>query len=160
VQHKYQANGEFTKAKCVYCIHNIAFQGRFWPETLEDLQVPPAAMEAFEFTDGYKKVYSEKTPKKEEDDIEKDMGGEHAKVNWMKAGFLTSDKNLTVSPNYATEIASSPEGGVELDKVIRSTGIEGIVNGTHQSQPGQLLSPQLHSVAPSMRCTTPRAVAS
>lgn len=129
MQHKYQANGQFEKAKCVYCIHNIAFQGRFWPETLEDLQVPESASEAFAFLDGYKKVYSEKTPKKEDSDISEDMGGEHMKVNWMKAGFLTSDKNLTVSPNYATEVTASAAGGVELDKVIKQVGIEGIVNG-------------------------------
>jgi granule-bound starch synthase len=129
LQHKYKPMGQFKNAKAVYCVHNIAFQGRFWPETLNDLEVPASAMDAFSFTDGYKKVYSEKTPKSETADISEDMGGEHPKVNWMKAGFLTSDRNITVSPNYATEVASSPAGGVELDKVIRQVGIEGIVNG-------------------------------
>lgn len=129
MQHKYKPQGEFTDAKAVYCIHNIAFQGRFWPESLADLELPEASLEALEFKDGYKKVYSEKTPKSETSDISEEMGGEQAKVNWMKAGFLTSDRNLTVSPNYATEIASSPANGVELDSVIRKTGIEGIVNG-------------------------------
>ena len=50
-------------------------------------------------------------------------------VNWMRAGFLASDRNITVSPNYAREITTSPDRGVELDTVIRERGIEGIVNG-------------------------------
>lgn len=37
---------------------------------------------------------------------------------------------LTVSPNYASEITSSPAKGVELDSAIRSMGgAIGIVNG-------------------------------
>ena len=47
----------------------------------------------------------------------------------MRAGFLASDRNITVSPNYAREITTSPDRGVELDTVIRERGIEGIVNG-------------------------------
>jgi len=37
----------------------------------------------------------------------------------MKAGFLASDKNLTVSPNYAEEVVTNEEKGVELDYVLR-----------------------------------------
>ena len=36
-----------------------------------------------------------------------------------QAGIKTSDKLLTVSPNYATEMADSPSKGVELDDIIR-----------------------------------------
>ena len=35
-------------------------------------------------------------------------GANFAKTNWLKAGILACDKLLTVSPNYATEIASGP----------------------------------------------------
>ena len=51
------------------------------------------------------------------------------KINWMKAGFLESDLNLTVSPNYAAELRSGPNKGVELDSTVRKVGIDGIVNG-------------------------------
>lgn len=51
------------------------------------------------------------------------------KINWMKAGILESDRVLTVSPYYAQELVSSVKKGVELDIVIRKTGIIGIVNG-------------------------------
>lgn len=57
-------------------------------------------------------------------------GKKFRKANWLKAGILSCDKLLTVSPNYASEISSSPGLGVELDDVIRSKGnLEGIVNG-------------------------------
>ena len=35
------------------------------------------------------------------------------------AGILSADKILTVSPNYAAEIAANPQLGVELDEVLR-----------------------------------------
>ena len=51
------------------------------------------------------------------------------KLNWMKAAILESDRVLTVSPYYAQELVTGEERGVELDNVIRSRGITGIVNG-------------------------------
>lgn len=51
------------------------------------------------------------------------------KINWMKAGILESDRVVTVSPYYAQELVSGIEKGVELDNIIRKTGITGIVNG-------------------------------
>lgn len=51
------------------------------------------------------------------------------KINWMKAGILESDRVFTVSPHYAKELVSGEDRGVELDNIIRSTGITGIVNG-------------------------------
>ena len=55
----------------------------------------------------------------EADDMAETPGQSFEKLNWLKAGFLSSDKLLTVSPNYAEEITSDPEKGVELDDVIR-----------------------------------------
>ena len=34
-----------------------------------------------------------------------------------------------MSPNYATELQSGPDKGVELDDVVREVGVTGIVNG-------------------------------
>ena len=51
------------------------------------------------------------------------------KINWMKTEILESDCILTVSPYYATELLSGPEKGVELDNILRKTGITGLVNG-------------------------------
>ncbi|CAL0299968.1 unnamed protein product [Lupinus luteus] len=51
------------------------------------------------------------------------------KINWMKAGILESDKVLTVSPYYAMELVSGEERGVELDNILRASGLTGIING-------------------------------
>jgi len=47
----------------------------------------------------------------------------------MKAGIIESDRVITVSPYYAQELNSGEDKGVELDNIIRMTGITGIVNG-------------------------------
>ncbi|PKI53911.1 hypothetical protein CRG98_025705 [Punica granatum] len=47
----------------------------------------------------------------------------------MKGGILESDRVVTVSPYYAEELVSGVEKGVELDNILRITGITGIVNG-------------------------------
>ncbi|CEF98412.1 Glycosyl transferase, family 1 [Ostreococcus tauri] len=120
--------GMFAKAKCAMTIHNIAFQGRFFPQPMSKYGLPEDAADDFFFEDGYSKVYDENTPAKEQG--KEDFDGKiYRKVNWLKAGFMNSDRNLTVSENYAKEIASSKAKGVELDHVIREFGMEGIVNG-------------------------------
>lgn len=67
-------------------------------------------------------MFDERTPADDETikKIKSQMTGKKfAKVNWLKAGITACDKLLTVSPNYASEISSSPSLGVELDDVIR-----------------------------------------
>ena len=125
----YRPAGMYTEAKCAMTIHNIAFQGRFMPTPMSTYGLPESCGDDFFFEDGYNKVYDENTPAKEDG---KDVfdGKIYRKVNWLKAGFMNSDKNLTVSENYAKEISSSKAKGVELDTVlIKAGGIEGIVNG-------------------------------
>eukprot|EP00218_Dolichomastix_sp_CCMP3274_P007546 CAMPEP_0170132498 /NCGR_PEP_ID=MMETSP0033_2-20121228/401_1 /TAXON_ID=195969 /ORGANISM="Dolichomastix tenuilepis, Strain CCMP3274" /LENGTH=571 /DNA_ID=CAMNT_0010367877 /DNA_START=21 /DNA_END=1736 /DNA_ORIENTATION=+ len=124
----YQQNGEFMNAKVAFCVHNIAFQGRFWPTPMEKLGLPSECSAGFAFMDGNEKVYSELTPAAEDEKAAKSMGS-FDKINWMQGGFYYADKNITVSPNYATEVMSGPDKGVELDKILNKTGIEGIVNG-------------------------------
>ena len=92
-----------------------------WEDTFKDLNLPKASFEKFAFEDGYNKVYTELTPLDEEDEKPKEekTGQIFKKVNWMKAGILSADKVLTVSPNYASEIAADEDTGVELDAYIR-----------------------------------------
>jgi granule-bound starch synthase len=126
----YQPRGQFKNAKVAYCIHNIAFQGRFWPESFKDMQLPQSTMSKLGFIDGYSKVFDEKNPLDDDEKPSDSWSGPFNKLNWMKAGILAADKVLTVSPNYAAEIGSGPDKGVELDSVIRMAGgAEGIVNG-------------------------------
>lgn len=123
----YQKRGEFKDTKVAMCIHNIAFQGRFWPDGFGELGLPREAVDKFTFNDGYPKVFDEASPADESK--AEASGTSFRKLNWLKAGIMACDKLLTVSPNYATEIASGPQLGVELDRYVREKGVEGIVNG-------------------------------
>ncbi|KAB2069820.1 hypothetical protein ES319_A08G117100v1 [Gossypium barbadense] len=107
----YQSRGIYMSAKVVFCIHNIAYQGRFAFADFKRLNLPERFKSSFDFIDGYNKPV---------------MG---RKINWMKAGILESHRVLTVSPYYAQELVSGEDKGVELDNIIRKTGITGIVNG-------------------------------
>lgn len=123
LQEVYQPSGQFKGAKTAFCIHNIAFQGRFWPESFKEMHMPQNAMNKLGFMDGYKKVFNEKTPLDDDAKPSEMFGGPFNKLNWMKAGILAADKVLTVSPNYATEIGSGPDKGVELDRYIREVSV-------------------------------------
>ncbi|KEH18572.1 putative NDP-glucose--starch glucosyltransferase [Medicago truncatula] len=107
----YQPNGIFRNAKVVFCIHNIAYQGRFAFADYSLLNLPDQFKSSFDFIDGYVKPVVGR------------------KINWMKAGILESHRVLTVSPYYAQELVSGPDKGVELDNILRRTGVTGIVNG-------------------------------
>ncbi|KAL0002402.1 hypothetical protein SO802_016183 [Lithocarpus litseifolius] len=107
----YKPKGIYSTARVAFCIHNIAYQGRFAFTDFSLLNLPNELKSSFDFIDGY----------------EKPVKGR--KINWMKAGILESDKVLTVSPYYAQELVSGKDKGVELDNIIRKTGIQGIVNG-------------------------------
>ena len=108
----YQSQGIYSQAKVGFCTHNIAYQGRFPAANYGFLNLPEELKETFAF------------------ESEADSKIKGPKINWMKAGFSNSDKNFTVSPNYAKEITSGPSLGVELDTVItKAGGITGIING-------------------------------
>jgi len=131
----YQARGEFTGSKSVLCCHNIAFQGRFWAKDWDQLALPASAKADFEMMDGSPIVYDETVPEALlENPPVAAPGQKFAKLNWLRAGFLSADKCLTVSPNYAAEVSSGPAMGVELDDVLRTVGIEGITNGMDVSE--------------------------
>ncbi|KAH9322110.1 hypothetical protein KI387_016749 [Taxus chinensis] len=107
----YKPAGYFQNAKAVFCIHNIAYQGRFAYSDFSLLNLPEKFKSSFDFMDGYDKPVKGR------------------KINWMKAGILESDRVLTVSPYYAKELISGEDRGVELDPIISKVGITGIVNG-------------------------------
>lgn len=78
----YKPNGQFTEAKCAFCVHNIAFQGRFWADSFGELALPGSSKQMFEFTDGYPKIFDELAPASE-DEITPAKGGKFDKINWM-----------------------------------------------------------------------------
>lgn len=107
----YQSRGIYMTAKVAFCIHNIAYQGRFSFSDFSLLNLPDEYKSSFDFMDGYNKPVKGR------------------KINWLKAGILEAHRVLTVSPYYAQELVSGVEKGVELDNYLRTTGITGIVNG-------------------------------
>ncbi|XP_047162427.1 granule-bound starch synthase 1, chloroplastic/amyloplastic-like [Vigna umbellata] len=107
----YQNRGIYRNTKVAFCIHNIAYQGRHAFEDFPLLNLPNEYRSAFDFTDGHLKPVKGR------------------KLNWMKAAIIESDLVLTVSPYYAQELVSGEDRGVELDNIIRKSGISGIVNG-------------------------------
>lgn len=126
----YQPAGLFEKTKCALCIHNVAFQGRFWEDSYANLGLPEISKSRFEFTDGFPKVFDETSPADETNALpEAPLGAKYAKINWLQGGISACDTLLTVSPNYAMEMASGPTLGVELDEAIAAKSIQGIVNG-------------------------------
>lgn len=107
----YKPHGIYKNAKVAFCIHNIAYQGRFLFSDFSLLNLPGSFKSSFDFIDGYDKPVKGR------------------KINWMKAGILESDRVVTVSPYYAQELVSGKAKGVELDNIIRMIGITGIING-------------------------------
>ncbi|CAL5354751.1 unnamed protein product [Camellia sinensis] len=96
--------GIYKNARVVFCIHNIAYQGRFPFADFSLLNLPEQFKGSFDFIDGY------------------DKPAKGRKINWMKGGILESDRVVTVSPYYVQELVSGIDKGVELDNIIRKTG--------------------------------------
>ncbi|MFH0839897.1 MAG: glycogen synthase GlgA [Candidatus Omnitrophota bacterium] len=94
-----------TKAKVLFTVHNLAYQGLFGPEVLQEIGVPEEffTMYALEF---------------------------YGKLNFMKSGILYSDAISTVSKRYAREILT-PEYGCGLEGLLttRKEDLYGILNG-------------------------------
>lgn len=96
----------FENIKCLYTIHNLAYQGEYAKSTLAKT--------------GLSQFLND-----ESDIIEK------GKVNFMKAGILYADAINTVSETYAKELCKYPDYGEGLHEVLlkRKKDIHGIVNG-------------------------------
>jgi len=95
----------FRKAKTLFTIHNLAYQGLFDREILGRIGLPPRLFhpEALEF---------------------------YGRVSFLKAGLLYASALSTVSPKYSREI-QTPEFGCGLDGLLRmrSGVLTGILNG-------------------------------
>ncbi|MGP6089002.1 glycogen synthase GlgA [Antarctobacter jejuensis] len=91
--------------RSVITIHNIAFQGRFGPHVMGDLQ-----LRSDWFTPSGLEYYGD--------------------VSFLKAGLVYADHITTVSPTYAREILT-PEFGMGLEGVLqgRTGALSGILNG-------------------------------
>ena len=102
---QYQHHQNIAKAKTVFTIHNLAYQGIFPAEWIHRLGLPS---HYFHF-DGYEF---------------------YGQINCMKAGIDSADIITTVSPTYAEEIMTS-EYGCHLEGFLfnHADRLSGIVNG-------------------------------
>ena len=94
------------KARSIFTIHNLAYQGVFPREAMSELMLPSDLFhaDALEF---------------------------YGKLNLMKAGLVFGDKLTTVSPTYAREIVASQTTGAGLEGLLthRQADLVGIMNG-------------------------------
>ena len=102
----YRFDEFWSKTKCVFEIHNLAYQGVWFEDVLDFANM-------------------------RKDIVYNEWGCEHyGKVNWMKGAVNYSDKVIAVSPNYAKEILTG-EYGEGMDYTLRGARykLTGILNG-------------------------------
>ena len=103
----YQGVPLCQRVKCVFTIHNIAFQGQFSDKMLNDVlgmaHIPNAARQ---------------------------LRCDATSINFMQGGLSYTDAITTVSPSYAREIKTS-DYGEGLDWLLRQRSdiLSGILNG-------------------------------
>ena len=102
---QYQHYANIARAKTIYTIHNLAYQGVFPADWIHRLGLPTHHFHP----DGYEF---------------------YGQINCMKAGIESADMITTVSPTYAQEILT-PEYGCALEGFLaqHSQKLTGIVNG-------------------------------
>lgn len=108
-RYKYNDDPFFQRTGSLFTIHNLAYQGIFPAEILEQIGLPSAVfrMEEMEF---------------------------YGRVNFLKAGLVYADALSTVSPTYSREI-QQPGYGYGLEGVLqsRASSLYGILNGIDNS---------------------------
>lgn len=102
----YKDDPFFRSVRCVFTIHNMAYQGAFPPDSFPKSGLPK---ELFKF-----------------DGVEA-----YGKFNFLKTALYHADVITTVSEKYAHEICSSDEYGAGLNGLLsnRKKDLHGIVNG-------------------------------
>jgi len=106
----YASDPAFHSAATVLTVHNAAYQGKFPPNTTEQLLFP---WEIFKM----------------------DRLEHYDRFNFLKGGIVYADMITTVSHKYAEEIQTA-EFGEQLDGVlkIRAADLRGILNGADYSR--------------------------
>lgn len=106
IKTSYKNDDFFKAAKTVFSIHNLAYQGRYFPEILDFAGI-------------------------KRDEVYHQWGLEHyGMLVWLKGALNYSDKIIAVSPNYAKEILTY-DYGEGMDWTLRNNQykLKGILNG-------------------------------
>jgi len=113
LHYKYKRNCTYLKARSMFVIHNMGYQGKYSTKTF------PIGSHLGLHAEVFKECLWA-------------PGANPDCLNVLCAGVKMADRVLTVSPNYMTEI-QSPEGGFGLHDVLQSKGklmrAAGILNG-------------------------------
>lgn len=103
----------------ILAIHNLAFQGIFPPETVDELHLPPSCFGI--------------------DGVEY-----YGNLSFLKAGLFYADHITTVSPSYAREIQEEPLGfGMQGLLTMRRNELTGILNGIDTEEWNPATDPHL-----------------
>ncbi len=106
IKSSYKNDEFFKNSKTVFSIHNLAYQGKYFPEILDFAGI-------------------------NRDEVYHQDGLEHwGNLIWMKGAINYSDKIIAVSPKYAQEILTY-DYGEGMDWALRNNQykLEGILNG-------------------------------
>ena len=117
----YKLDAFYTRTRCLYTIHNIAYQGHFPYASFRKAGFHPV-----DYTPAKFEYY----------------GG----ISFLKSGIVFADNINTVSPNYAREVQSDPAKGFGLEGLLRyrSDHFSGIVNGIDT----EVWDPELDPILP------------
>jgi starch synthase len=107
--HAYLHYSDRPRPSTVMTVHNLAYQGKFPRELLNEIGLPP-------------------------DSFNIDGVEYYGSIGFLKAGLRFADRITTVSPTYALEI-QRPQEGMGLDGLLRSRSdiLSGILNGIDTS---------------------------
>ncbi|MBI4377209.1 MAG: glycogen synthase GlgA [Elusimicrobia bacterium] len=121
LKRSYGSDPFFADTASVLTIHNLAYQGNFGREALDQ-----AGFSAEDFASDRFEYYG--------------------KFSFLKAGILCADRLSTVSATYAREIQESEERGFGFEGLLRKRGsdLEGILNGIDT----ELWNPETDSYLP------------
>ncbi len=106
IKTSYKNDTFFNRAKTVFSIHNLAYQGKYFPEILRFAGL-------------------------DKEEVYNPQGLEHFGIlDWMKGAINYADKIIAVSPKYAQEILTY-DYGEGLDWTLRNNQakLKGILNG-------------------------------
>ncbi|CAD7698719.1 unnamed protein product [Ostreobium quekettii] len=128
---KFQAKvgARLADSRLAFAIHNVAYQGKFHPETFPRLCLPNEATPRLLWWPGSTGIASDLSTESAAGVIAGDTGSVPWQLNWLKAGLTCSDVVVTVSPGYATELMRDKAKGCGMGDVLRQLGIKGIMNG-------------------------------
>jgi len=109
LKYSYRDKRDFKDIKVLFAIHNMAYQGLFGKEAVEELGLP-------------------------EETFTQDGVEFYGKTSFIKSGIVYSDAVSTVSEGYAKEVLTE-EFGCGLDGILRTRrdSLYGILNGADYS---------------------------